>query len=349
MRNPIIEEDLKNIIRAKLPWQKFYGSTVLVSGANGMLPAYMVETLLYLNEKNPKAKIEVVGLVRNKAAAFKRFSFYRNRGDLKLVVADVSKPFSIPGKVDYIIHAASQASPKFYGTDPVGTILPNVLGTYQLLELARKKKIQNMIFFSSGEVYGKVNTSIVGENDYGYLDPTQVRSCYGESKRLGETLCVSYFHQYRVPVKIARISHTYGPGMKLNDGRVFADFVADVVQDRDLVLNSDGKAMRPFCYITDATEAFFTLLLKGENGQAYNVGNDKQEISILALANILASLFPEKHLKVIKNVKPQPAGYLQSRTIKSSPDVRKIKRLGWQPHTTVREGFTRTINSFLYE
>jgi nucleoside-diphosphate-sugar epimerase len=347
MRNPVIEEDLKNIITAQLPWQKFYGATVLVTGASGMLPAYMVETLLYLNEKVPKAKIKVIALVRNKATALKRFSFYRNRKDLRLVVADVSKPFSVSGRVDYIIHAASQASPKFYGKDPVGTILPNVFGTYYMLELARKKKIQGMVFFSSGEVYGRVATRIVGENDYGYLDPTQVRSCYAESKRLGETLCVSYFHQYRVPVKILRISHTYGPGMKLNDGRVFADFVADVVRGRNIVLNSDGKAIRPFCYLADATVGFFTVLLKGESGQAYNIANNKQEISILALANLLVDLFPEKHLDVLKEVKGVPVGYLRSKVPKSSPDIRKVQRLGWRPHTTAREGFKRTINSFL--
>ena len=308
----------------------------------------MAEAILYLNERTAKAKVRVIGLVRNKSRAEKRFAHYKNRKDLKFIMADVSKPFWVSGKVDYIIHAASYASPKFYGKDPVGTLLPNVLGTYNILELARRKKTRGVLFFSSGEVYGDAGSKLrdLHESDCGYLDPMSPRSCYAESKRIGETMCASWWRQYKVPVKIVRPFHTYGPGMKLDDGRVFADFVADVVNNENLILNSDGKAIRSFCYISDAVKGFFAVLLKGENGQSYNVANKKATISILHLANIVADLFPEKNLRVIRKQKARP-GYLKSPVKKISPNIHKIGLLGWNPKISIQEGFTRTIKSFV--
>lgn len=348
MRNPVIQEDLGSIVSARLDWQRFSGCTVLVSGASGFLPAYMVETLLYLNEVSMAGTIRIVCLVRDMAKAQERFASYRDRPDLVLIPQDVTASLQVNEPVDYIIHAASQASPKFYGSDPVGTLKANVIGTFNLLELARSNRVKGFLFFSSGEVYGEVNDSQIPtrEDDYGYLDPTKVRSCYAESKRMGETMAVSWHHQYGVPTRIVRPFHTYGPGMRLDDGRVFADFVADIVNNRDIVLNSDGSARRSFCYLADATAGFFTVLLNGENATAYNVGNDRGEISILDLAELLVGMFPEKKLRVIKNAGTAPTGYLRSALSRNCPDVSRIHKLGWQPHTSINEGFFRTIRSY---
>jgi len=352
MRNPIIEEDLENIIQAELPWHLLEGQRVLISGANGFLPAYMVETLLYLNEKRfaRNRNVQVLGLVRNRDKALKRFSHYRERNDLELLVHDMSSPVFpiIEGDVSYVIHAASQASPRYYGTDPVGTLLPNVVGTYNLLELSRKRNIRSFLFFSSGEVYGEVRAGNIPtkESDYGYLDPTNIRSCYAESKRMGETMCVSWFQQFNVPAKIVRPFHTYGPGMDLQDGRVFADFVRDIVQSRNIHMKSDGSAVRAFCYLSDAIRGFFSVLLKGNNGEAYNVGNEQGEISIAALAELLTTLYPEKGLVVVRDNVNEPQGYLQSKISRNSPDSAKIGALGWKPVVSLREGFDRTIRSF---
>jgi len=349
MRHPIIQEDLESLLAADLPWTELAGKTVLVTGANGFLPAYMVETFLYLNEHTSSEKIKIIGLVRNQEKASNRFCLYQEKTDLKLIVQDVCSPILLDEKIDYIIHAASQASPKYYGKDPVGTLSPNVIGTYNLLNLAKDHGVEGFLFFSSGEVYGEVTASQIPtkESDYGYVDPTNVRSCYGESKRMGETMCVSWFHQYGVATKIVRPFHTYGPGMSLDDGRVYADFIADILNNRDIVMKSDGSAIRAFCYLADAVQGFLTVLLKGENGQAYNVGNDRGEASILDLAHKLVSLFPEKGLKVVKKEVIQPPGYLQSNILRNCPDISKIRELGWQPTTSIEEGFNRTIRSFL--
>jgi UDP-glucuronate decarboxylase len=351
MRNPIIEEDLQSITDFGLDWRSFSGKTVLVSGANGFLPAYMVETLLYLNETRTEEKVKVLGIVRNRDRALARFAKYSQRSDLQLIVQDICQPVLLEEKIDYIIHAASQASPKYYGKDPVGTLSPNIIGTYYLLELARKNKIDGFLFFSSSEVYGTLNEDQIPtrEDYYGYVDPANVRSCYAESKRMGETMCVSWHHQYKVPVKIVRPFHTYGPGMRLDDGRVFADFAYDIVNDRDIVMKSDGSASRAFCYLADAVTGFFCVLLKGNNGEAYNVSNDNCQIRIIDLAAILVSLFPEKGLKVIRDEESIKEGYLKSKISQTCPDITKIKGLGWEPKYSIEDGFKRTIRSLLYD
>ncbi len=347
MRDKIVEEDLINIISCNLPWHEFEGKTVLISGANGFLPAYMVETLLYLNDIRNNDKITVIGIIRNKNKALARFSDYNKRSDFKLIVQDICQPISINNKVDYIIHAASQASPKYYGLDPVGTLSANVLGTYNLLELAREKKVKSFLFFSSGEVYGEVDETQVPtkEDAYGILDPMNARSCYAESKRMGENMCVSWFRQYNVPAKVVRPFHTYGPGMSLDDGRVYADFVSDIVRGIYIVMKSDGSATRTFCYLADATAGFFTVLLKGQDGEAYNIGNDN-EMSILELANTLVKVFPEKGLRVIRKERVENGGYLQSKITRACPDISKIRALGWEPKYSIEDGFERTIRSW---
>ena len=349
LRNPVVEEDLDSIVSYNLPWDMFRDKKVLISGANGFLPAYMVEAFLHLNEKY-KLNLNIVGLVRNKVKALSRFASYRNRNDLKFITQDLCRPLDINEHFDYIIHAASQASPKYYGKDPVGTLCSNVIGTYNLLNFARDNHAECFLFFSSGEVYGQLESSkiLIKEDEYGYLDPTDVRSCYAESKRMGETMCVSWYHQYGVPVKIVRPFHTYGPGMRLDDGRVYADFVADILHNSDIVMKSDGSAIRAFCYLADAVNGFLTVLLKGQNGQAYNIGNDKEVISILELAKTLVALFPERGLKITREEDNFEAGYIKSKISRNCPDITKVRSLGWKPSTSIEEGFKRTIRSFIW-
>lgn len=348
LRNLIIQEDIEYIAGKNLLWSDLANKTVIITGANGFLPTYMVETLLYLNEVG-NLNINVIGVVRDKEKALKRFQCYLDRSDFSLISEDICHPFSLKSDVDIIIHAASQATPKYFGIDPVGTLSANILGTYNLLELARSKQACGFLYFSSGEVYGEVSEDQIPtkEDDYGYIDPTNVRSCYAESKRMGENMCVSWHHQYGVPAKIVRPFHTYGPGMSFADGRVFADFVSDLVNKRNIVVKSEGAALRTFCYLADAVLGFFTVLLKGQSGQAYNVSNDNCEITIIDLAETLVSLFPEFGLKVIKKKDAYSEGYLKSKISRAKPDISKIRSLGWEPVYSIRDGFMRTIRSYL--
>ena len=345
--NKIILEDLKQIIETPNDWTRFSGKTVLITGANGFLPAYMVETLLFLCYKGITKDTKVLALVRNIEKAKSRFKYYLNDKNLEFIVQDVCDPLIIDQKIDFIIHAASQASPKYYGNDPVGTLSANTLGTINLLKFARSNSIESFLYFSSSEIYGILDETKIPttENDYGYIDPTNVRSCYAESKRMGETICVSWLHQYGIPIKIIRPFHTYGPCMGLDDGRVYADFISDIVNNRNIIMKSDGSARRTFCYLSDATIAFFLVLLNGKNGEAFNVGNPKCEVSIIELAQRLVKLFPKKELKVVKS-ENQKLGYIKSVITRNCPDISKINRLGWMPQIDINEGFLRTILSY---
>lgn len=340
--NKIINEDIKEILSEDLPFRNLKGKTVLISGANGFIPSYIVNTLLSLNNVN------VIAVVRNKERAEKKFAHLLNNPNLKILVHDVSEPFNCDEKIDIIIHAASQASPKYYGSDPVGTLKANTIGTYNLLELARKNNVEKFLFFSTGEVYGVIdeNTPKITEDYNGNLDCTNVRSCYGESKRIGENMCVCYSYQYNFPVNMIRLSHTYGPGVQLDDGRVFGDFVADIIFNRDIVLNSDGSAKRSFCYITDMIKGMFYVLFYGENQNAYNIASSV-ETSILELAKTLVSLYPEKQLQVKVNKDVFKQGYIKSASSRADFDTTKLQSLGWKQKIDIAVGFKRMIESYL--
>lgn len=347
--NKIIRKDIETICSNRsIDWARFDNKTVLITGANGMLSSYLVYTLLYLAQvKN--YHIKVIALVRNLEKASAKFRHYINSEHLTLLVQDVANPIRVSENIDYIIHAASQASPKYYGIDPVGTINANVQGTINVLRLAREKHVESLLYVSSGEVYGKIpgNHSNV-ESEYGLIDPLAVRSCYGQSKRMGETLCVCWNFQFHTHAKIVRPFHCYGPGMLLNDGRVFADFIGNILNNENIVLHSDGSAVRAFCYITDATLQFFKVLLDGEDSKAYNVGNSKNAVSIKELAERLTALYPDKQLKVVIDIDENDMRTykMKSPLSVSIPDTRKIESLGIHPEVSIEEGFERTIESF---
>lgn len=347
--NSVIKNDLDEIVSSGLDWQRFANKSILVTGGSGFLASYLVKTLLLVN-KIYALDLKVLCMVRSKRNVHFRLASFLDDSSLVVIEHDVSASFpkSIP-RADFIIHSASQASPKYYGVDPVGTLMANTAGTMNLLNYGVFHNSEGFLYFSSGEVYG---IPVDGENeisevDFGYLDPMQVRSCYAESKRIGETMCASWAHQYGIHASVVRPFHTYGPGMALDDGRVFADFVADVVAGRDIVLRSDGLAHRPFCYISDATIGFIKVLLSGESAKSYNLGNPSAELSIKDLAYTLAELVPGRHVGVKFEITEDGNGYLKSPIYRSCPKIDRICELGWKPKIDIIEGFTRTINSYL--
>lgn len=348
--NFIICEDVESIVKSHFSWNEFRGKKILITGGGGFLASYMVKTFLYANEIF-NLNLIIICLVRGHKSKY--FRLKANHVDKNLVI--INKNFSdyfssgdLP-KIDIIIHSASQASPKYYGVDPVGTITPNIHGTSIILDYAIKSRVEKILYFSSAEVYGSPYDSLkpITENDYGYIDPLNIRSCYAESKRMAETLCISYGHQYGINVNIVRPFHTYGPNIDLDDGRVFADFVSDVVDGRDIILKSDGMAKRSLCYVSDSTLGFLKVLCEGKNLEAYNIANPLEEISIKQLAEMVSNLFPARSIGVKMKVEVINNNYLKSQVDRCFPSIEKAKKLGWQPKVGLREGFTRTINSFI--
>lgn len=342
-RHPVIAEDLESIFSRPEDWARFAGSHVLIAGATSFLAAYLVEFFALLSERWPEQPVVVHALARNPEKLRRRFAYLMQHAWFRPIIQDVCDPLPELERVDFVVHAAGAASPKHYLADPVGTVRANVLGTLNLLELARLHHAR-VLFMSSGAVYGHGESDRpIAEGDFGVLDPLDISACYGEGKRVAETLCADYFRQHGVNTIMARISHTYGPGIALDDGRSFADFVADALAGRDIVLNSDGSGSRPFCYVADATLAFLILLLRGEGGNAYNVGLD-QETTILELARLIAGLSPTPGL----SVSHQPPNTARQALFRAHGhcDISKMERLGWRPTILPEAGFERTLRYF---
>jgi UDP-glucuronate decarboxylase len=287
-------------------------------------------------------------MVRNAERARHRLSDLMDSPHCTLLEWDLNT-IAVPdvGNIDYVLHAASQASPRFYGSDPVGTLLPNTVGTAALLEsLRRAKSPKGLLFVSSSEVYGAVaGDATLAETDYGTVDPATVRACYAESKRMGETMCLAWNQQHGIPTYVVRPFHTYGPGLQANDGRVFADFVFNVLRGEDIVMHSDGSARRAFCYASDAVAGFFSVLLAGTPAQPYNVANPAGELSVLELAELLVGLYPEKHLSVDRRHAPNSPGYIPSAYNRLVPDVTRLSALGWRAQIAPQAGFRRMIEA----
>ncbi len=346
MENKILLEDMENIFNRGYEWDKFDGKRVFLSGSYGMLASYIVYFLMYLNiEKHISVQVTAQG--RNIEKAKKKFASYWDHPDFQFTDIDILDENKNLPHIDYIVHAAGIANPRYYSSNPVEVIEPNTLGTYRLLRLAMQHRSEGFLFFSSGDIYGHIDGSKdITENTLGCMDPLELHSCYGESKRLGETLCSAFYKEYGVRTVIARIGHTYGPTMDVeSDPRVFAGFMKNALEDDDIVLYSDGSAKRPFCYIADATAAFMLLLLNGSGGEAYNVTNTSQFLSIKELAEIIASL-PDKKLKVTFAGRDTADTYLNNSLNRDNKPVEhKLTALGWEHQFDAKQGFTRVYKS----
>ncbi|EII3440729.1 NAD-dependent epimerase/dehydratase family protein [Vibrio parahaemolyticus] len=333
----IISDDNEQLYLSQKSWGSLRNKTVLVTGATGMLAACMVRFFVYLNRKD-QLNIRVLLLARSEQKVQDLFG--ELTGEFECFYQDVCQPIEFDDEVDFVIHAASNASPYHIKHDPVGIIQTNVVGTMNLLELVKNKRVKNFLFMSTREVYGNLESQeLIRERDFGSFDPLDSRSCYPESKRMAETLLQSYAIQHDVPFTAVRIAHSYGPGMFLNDGRVMSDLVGCVIDNQPIVLKSDGSALRSFCYVTDAVSAMLLVLLKGEVNTAYNIANETEEVSILQLANLLSDL--GGGISSVKHEISNDNAYCQYKRTKLCTE--KIEALSWKPRVDLKSGLEKTI------
>lgn len=322
------------------------GKTILVTGATGLIGKTLVKSLLYFNQKNTK-KIKIIACIRNLDKAEKIFG--NETSHFHYLVSDICQLKPMKLNVNAIIHSASQTSSKYFVTQPVETIETALIGTKNILEFARVNPVESFVYLSSMEVYGAPQTDekIVEEHSTD-LDTTKVRSCYPESKRMCENLCVSYGQEYNIPVKIIRLTQTFGPGVNYHDGRVFAEFARCQIEHRDIVLNTAGKTKRSYLYTADAATAIFMVLLRGENGEAYNAANESSYCSIYEMAQMVAAIDENSPIKVIVNEKnPDNFGYAP--TLHMNLSTEKLQNLGWKPSINLKESFIRLISSMSQE
>jgi UDP-glucuronate decarboxylase len=337
----VVERDLDEIVGANLPWEALFGKTVLVTGAGGMISAYVVRTMLRFNDTR-SAGIRVRGLVRSLTRARATFADIADRDDFALLAGDVGSPVPLDEPVHLVVHGASPARPQLHAAAPVDTIRANVQGAFELLELCRASGGAGFVLMSSAEVYGQRadDDGLVDERGYGAVDILNPRASYAEGKRAAETIAISYHAQYAIPVTIARFGHVFGPGMALDDGRVQADFAADVLDGRDIVLNSDGSARRTYTYLADAVSGMFTALLLGED-TAYNIADRDGFVSIRELAAAFARSRPERGLKVGFRDGVDVSAYSPVRG--QGLDDTKLRALGWAPRVGFEPGIDRTL------
>lgn len=349
MIDTVLREDISicaETLKAKGLLDELSGKTVFITGATGLIGSQMVRALLEA-DRLYGAGIHVAAFLRNEQKAQKLFEDLLPCEELEFVVGDLSRPVEYDRPVDYIVHGASPTGSKFFVESPVETIQAALYGTDMLLQFARDKQVSGMVYLSSLEVYGVPDGTkeTIGEKDYGYIDPMSVRSSYSEGKRLVECLCVSYASEYGVPVRVARLSQTFGAGVEYNDGRVFAEFARCLIEQKDIVLHTDGSTVRSYCYTADAVCALYTILVKGADGEAYNVTNMDTACSIREMAELVAGLEPEAGVSVRIEIPEDLASFGYNPQMVIRLDSARLEAIGYRPSVGMEDMFRRTIRS----
>lgn len=355
MLNTVEKNDIDYIHKKALTaFNKFSGKVILITGANGFLGYYFIKSILAWNDGHKK-KIKLILYSRFKNGFPVWLKKIQSRADLSINKKDViNLHLSVSEKIDYIIHCASIASPIVYRQYPIETMKANVEGLSNLLEYAKKRNdiklpIDGILYFSSSEIYGDPTPKNIPtyEEYRGNVSCTGPRACYDESKRYCETLAVNYAGMYDIPVKIARPFNNYGPGLRIDDGRVIPDFAKNILGNKNIMMFSDGSPKRTFCYVADAIAGYLLLLTKGKKGESYNIGVEKPEISIRELAGKMINIGKNKfnYKGKISFQKSSDEHYLLDNPQRRCPKINKAKKeLGYNPGISLDEGLYRTLS-----
>lgn len=330
-------DDILNIYNESLPWEELSGTNILVTGATGLIGSTLVEVLM----SNPHLNYDVYAAGRNRERARRRFEKYMSSDSFHFVEYDVMLPIHSDIQFDFIVHAASDASPNAFSKSPVEIIKANIYGVSSLIEYGLQHNMKRFLYVSSGEVYGEGDGRILTEEYSGYIDCLTPRSCYPSSKRTSETLCVSYASEYGADVVIARPCHVYGPNFRENDNRVYAQFIRNILKGENIVLKSTGEQLRSWCYVVDCISALLHILLEGGSGEAYNIADPNSVLTIKQLAEMLAKI---GDTKVTIDVPSEMEKKAYNPITKSVFSVGKLEKLGWRITDNMWEKMNRTVD-----
>jgi len=352
----VVRTDL-DFIRENLSHElpRLHAKHLLITGGAGFLGYYLVQSILHANQSLDAARQVRVTVFDNFIRGLPEWlQALKGNENLTLVRHDITNP--LPDDMpdfQFIIHAASIASPTYYRKYPIETMDANVNGLRFLLEYSKRQKqrgipVEGFLFYSSSEIYGDPSPEHIPtpETYHGCVSTTGPRACYDESKRFGETLCVNFARQHDLPIAMARPFNNYGPGLKISDRRVIPDFVRDILDNRDIVMLSDGSPTRTFCYVADAVVGYYKILTAGKAGETYNIGSEAPEVSMADLAERLAAISRELfgyRGKVVRQASEEK-NYLVDNPNRRCPDIAKARReLGYAPGIELDEGLRRSL------
>lgn len=341
----VVNEDVKNIV-GEVDFSELEGKTIFISGAAGFLGSYFIAAFQYLNKHIFKKPCKILAIDNYITSTKKNLLVKISDKNIVFQKMDIAKGIGKfeNEKIDYIIHAAGLASPIYYRKYPIESINCTVLGLHHLLLYATKRKIKSFLFFSSSEIYGNPRDDEVPtkETYNGNVSCIGPRSCYDEAKRLGETMCLSYYKTYKIPVKWVRPFNVYGPGMRINDDRVVPKFLFQALAKKPLTIHIPGLQTRTFTYVSDAMIGFLKVLLNGRDGEVYNIGRDTGEIRMEDLADKVNELFRKKiEIRKIEMPQEYPSDQAQRRL----PDITKAREhLSFDPKISIDDGLKRMLS-----
>lgn len=340
------QRDIEIIMNNPIDWEMFRNKTILVTGATGRLGMYIVEALNKA-DIDWNLNLDIIALARSEEKLQKVFGQELKLPNIHTLVQDITEPIKWDGDVDFIFHTAGAASPMDFSTAPIDTLWGHVKGTRNVLELAKKNRTKKILYVSTVETYGEWKSEEeIKEEDMGPMRCDNARACYPEAKRLCETMLACYKAQYGLDYVGVRLCHTFGPGISLEDGRAFAEFIGNVIDGKDIVLQSDGSAARTYTYVADAIGAMLIAFTKGKDGY-YNIANLDNLISIRDLAELIASLDPKNKCKVVFSDTAGKLKYLPFKLGIMNAD--RIMEIGWKPQVGLKEAFQYTLDSFLQQ
>lgn len=331
--NCILESEFESILK-NIDVDILRNKSLLITGANGLVGSYLIDFLTYLN-KILQTNIIIYAMSRSKSKLEQRF---KQTPNLILVEQDLNKPLDFNEYVDYVVHAASNAHPLAFSKNPVETMKTNLFGTMNLLELTKKYN-GKFLYLSTGEIYGNNKDKAFTEDDLGVVDTKLARSCYPESKRAAETLCISYYAQYGLKVNIARLCYVYGATITDDNSRADAQFLRNAVNHENIIMKSEGLQRRTYCYVADCVSGLLTILLNGLEGEFYNISNPNSIVSVKEYAQALADI---ANVKLVLELPTEIEKKGYSKPADSILDSSKLQSLGWKALYDIKNGLKNT-------